>query len=231
MDNQSIYPEFTVYTAYALFKELTGLSASEEQFLDFAHITLNNKIGHNVEAFKIKVTPDEEGVVNMPCTIKRVVAIVEDEQVFDKWDFPLYEDGKIVIDAYADGSHGVAHEYHTYVNFRLLPPNRIKVSTEFTDQEIYAAMVAVLTDEKGNVLLNYRQVEGLIWYVAYMLVERDTYRGIKTMDLAYARQKAINAVLNAKVPEIISDNEWDQVLNEKVSFGRKSFNRDFMFNR
>lgn len=132
-------------------------------------------------------------------------------------------------DRATDASPSLTDNMNTYINYTFMPPNRIKVDDAMKGENIYVAAKAKLTDEEGGPLINMKQVLGVVWYVAYLKVQRDAFAGIQGMDLRYVRDKALTAVADAKVPENISNNEWNQIMDAKVSFGRKTFNKDFKF--
>ena len=85
---------------------------------------------------------------------------------------------------------------------------------------------ATIVGKDGMPLLNDKQVVAVAWYCAYLKIQRDMFAGIQSgVDLGYLRTKALALVADARVPEEFSDNEIEQILDAKVSMGRKGYGK------
>jgi hypothetical protein len=228
MINNSIYPEHKLYTAFALIGTLSGIKMDEERFLEFSHIALK-QIGYNVDIIKTKVLVEEEGTIHIPYDSKTIIAVSDDEGVFDSWEYSQWSDGYISYNRmgnmYKDLSPRINEGMRSFVNYNFIPPNVIMVDPILEEEELYVLSRAVIVDEDGLPMITFKQARAIAYYCLYMNEERKEFAGIQTVNLPNLRNKALNAMADARVPESVTDNQIDQVLDHKVSFGRKTFNK------
>lgn len=232
MENNSTYPEYSALTAYALLDDLTGLKLKEEQFLEYANLAIE-KIGHNVSVCKLIVNVEEEGTSFLPCDAASIIAVTDDDKTFGAWPVAEYQDGRVTYNRMGDSRKDFSPSNmlgrDTYLNYKFYAPNKLDVSNELEEETIFVLANVKMVDKEGNHLLFLKQAEALVWYAAYLYTQRNAFLGVPGIDLGYIRGKAMNAIADARVPDYVSDNSWDKILNAKASFGRKGYNKDFMF--
>jgi len=232
MKNNARYPEFTTLTAYALYPEITGLKIKEETFHDFAYFALD-KIGRNVEICKIQSKVEENGMVFLPCNVTQIKKVSDDFDSFDQWDAGVFDGDRVTFnrmgDTRGDLSPSTNRFDRQYIDFKFYSPNVVQVDERLEGKEIFILASAPMVNKKGEALLYYKQAEAVLYYVAYLHQQRNSFMGIQGIDLGYIRNRALNAIADARIPDHISDNEWNKVLDAKVAMGRKGFNKDFKF--
>jgi hypothetical protein len=232
MNNTEI-PEYTIYNSFALLGTLTGINLSESDFLTFARMA-TDKIKGTYLTVKCQSKPSKEGIIKLPCKTEFVKTVCDTESDFERWDAPWYDGksfaynrmGDRVINRSPEPSTGGRH----YVNFMFRKPAALLVDPGMFDRTLFALFSILVKDCDGNLLLNDKQMRAVVYYVAYLSTERDVFLGKKSqMDLMYIRDKALNAVADASVPNRISDNDLNRILRAMSSFDRKSFNKDKIF--
>lgn len=228
--NKPKLPSHHIYSAQAMLQELTGIDLNEDQFLEYANYALS-QIGRNVEWVKMKVVPDDLGEVELPCELLEVRCVADDDLIYGDWEVVnVGVDGKMRADrrtVRTNFNPSVYDGLNTMVNFSFTLPNLLRVSEDLCGEAIYVLGKAPLVDlTDGLPLLYEKQVLAVAWYCAYLKTQRDMFAGIEPgIDFAYLRTKALNLVADARVPESISDNEMEAILDAKVSFGRKSYGK------
>jgi len=232
MKNNARYPQYTTMTAYALFPEITGLDIKEETFHDFAHMAVD-KIGHNVDICKLKLEVPEDGRIYLPCEVTTIESVTDNVHFYDIWDAGEYDGDAVTYNRMGARKQDLSPSdligNREYVSYKFYAPNVVEVDKSLSGEEIFILAQTVLKNKQGEELLYYKQVEAVLYYVAYLLQQRNAFIGKQGIDLAYIRGKALNLLSDARVPDHISDNEINQVLDAKVSFGRKGYNKDFKF--
>jgi hypothetical protein len=230
--NNSTHPEYTIHTAQALYTDLVGLKINDQQFLEFANIGME-KIGKNIEPVKVVADVEDDGYCYLPCDAKQILSVTDDRSHFDSWEYSYFYEGEISFnrmgDRAIDRSPSLHADSRSYIDFNFMPPNKVRVDKTLAGEAIYIAAKMLLQDISGNYLINLKQAEALCYYVAYLKTQRDAFAGIQGIDLQYIRQRALNAITDARIPDEVSDNELDRMLDARASFGRKSFNKDFIF--
>lgn len=223
-------PKYHLYAAQAMMHELTGIDMNEDKFLEFSNYAIN-QFGRNVVDVKIKVQVEEGGNILLPCDVTEVKYVADDDYIYESWEVAELDPEETMRDnrLYLRPSFG-ASKYDgmsTPINFSFTEPRLITVSPSLVDEIIYVLAKCPIVDLSDNLPLLYeKQVIAVAWYCAYLKVQRDMFAGIEPpIDFAFLRQKALVLVADARVPESITDNEMDHVLNAKVSKGRKGYNK------
>lgn len=232
MENSSTFPEHSVYTALAMIDDLFGLDIEQSRFEEWAMIAIQ-KIGTNTELVKIQGTVEEGGVVELPCRAKIIKAVTSDLSVYSQWEgINVGADDMKVTDrhgsTFKDGSISGGLPKGNYVNFTPVSRTRLKVDDSLVGSYVYVLVYTSIEDEKGWPMFTQKQVEAIAYYVAYLYVQREAFRGIKLpVDLNWIKAEAGFKIGASKIPDYISDNAMNQILDAKTRFGRKRYNKDF----
>lgn len=228
--NKPALPTFHLYTAQTALHDLTGIDMGEDQFLEYSQYAID-QIGSNVEWVKMYVTVDSDGEIELPCDIDNVRFVADNEDIYQDWEVTdLGPDAKMMANRRHYRLNFQASKYDDMdspINFTFSKPRLLRVPESLVNETIYVLAQAPIVDlDDGLPLLYKKQVTAVAWYCAYLKTQRDQFAGIQSgVDLGYLRQKAIMMVMDSRVPETVTDNEIEHVLDAKTSFGRKGYGK------
>lgn len=214
--------------AYGLVNALYGLTATENDFEDIAlsgwarignkHTRLYRYIGDVVNgSLALPCNVDVIESVNVPIPDAQITSNHTDlNYIYSLWtegyiDFwkrnedPYFARGKYV--KYDEGN-GVLHFTHDYKNVMV----------------IYHGIIA--DDDTGLPLLNDKELDAVAAYVGYVLLRKEGIRKRNGDALKLAQDvkadwlRLCNA---ARVPEYLSQNDMDRILDVKVRWDRKTY--------
>ena len=231
IQNSADLPTFHLDSAFAMVDDLFGVKINKARFDEWARIAYR-KIGPNLKTGKLFVTVKSGGEVTLPCRVLAVEAVSMNPGTYNQWDVAILEGNiktygspdNFKVD-YSPGSSNVPGEY---VDFELIDRNTIKVNPNLKDCQLYILLKYIVTNSDGELLFTEKQIEAIAYYVAYLYTLRNTFAG-KGVGLGVSDAKTLagQAIAQARVPEYVSDNQWDEMLNMKVSANRKTFNTDY----
>lgn len=237
MENISNLPDHRIFTAMALLDTL-GVSMEYDMFLEFAQFALT-RVRPMCVTTKIIGEVDEYGLCDLPIDVKYIKAVSLSYGDFCSWktDQEILEangirttnrDGGSKTD-YSNSNHRVIGEY---VDFSLVDKSTIKITKGLTNSNIHVLCLAPLLDEEGMPMLTLKQVEALAYQIALLYAQRMMFQGCKGgLDIQYLTMQASRRTAQSRVPDYISDNAWNEILDVRHSHDRKSFNKDFKFRK
>lgn len=231
LENQAEFPQYQVWTALAMIEDLFGLDIPKTRFEEYAEYAFR-EIGTNIALVKTESTVLVNGYVKLPCDARIIKAVSSDLIVFSKWNAVNigYDDLKSIdgFYYYRDGSINNALPEGNYIDYDFIDTDTIKVDERLEGDKVYVLMYADYTDPDGWPMVTHKQALAIAWYAAFLHTQRELFRGIQMkVDFQYVRQEAFRKLAAARVPEYVSDNQMDQILNAKFSFNRKRYNTDF----
>jgi hypothetical protein len=233
MNNRADIPSYRIFTAQAMLKDRYGVEMNPDLFLEWARDAVR-RIGFNIDTIKVKTKAIEDGFVYLPCEAFVIRAVTVDWDVFGSWSaVEIGEDNYKIV----NNMGGVEKDHRNNPNvlkgnsidFEVVGNNVIQVSKEFEDRDVYVLVDAKITDAEGYPMVTEKQASAICDWCAFIFAQRNAFAGKKGMDVMYMKTVADMAIAGARVEEYVSDNEWDDVLDAKVSFGRKSYNRPFNY--
>lgn len=129
---------------------------------------------------------------------------------------------------------GLARKGDTgYIPYVLADDGVITVDKRFWDQPIAVAYTGLSVDTEGYPLITRKQANALAAITARVAALKAANKGDKNMAamLEYYMKTASRLKQAASIPEDISDNEIDSVLDAMTTFNRKSVNRPTKYSR
>lgn len=231
MRNIADIPTRTKWAALA-YLESFGIKLPDALFEEWAAWALDS-IGRNTAEIRVAAKVREDGEISLPCEIDSIKSVTLDVDIFETWKgTKIDEDGKNteIATAWMDLSPMSMRSDASYVDFEILDDNTLKVNPRLVDSYIYVRADALLVDKEGEQLFTDKQIRALSEYVIAFKAKRDYLSGNPTIDHVTAMKEAHKLVAASRVPTYVSDNEIDRILNVKVSFDRKMFNKDFKIN-
>lgn len=230
MDNSAIYPEFSPLAAINLVESLFGINIKQDRYDEWSLIALN-KIGRNYIIGEVYIEVDENGYVKLPCDFKLLESVSISNSRFTREKSTERESGITQTshfgDNYQDISVSKLEVKGSFVDFRWVRKDLLKVDPGLKGYTAIVKGHILVVDDEGNPLLNENQLEALAYYLAFLQTQRDAFRKVESIDLAYIKSESTRKIAAANVPVYVTQNEWDAMLNAKVSYNRKMFGRDF----
>jgi hypothetical protein len=119
-----------------------------------------------------------------------------------------------------------------YISYQL-EGKAIRVSAGYEGQRIALAFTGISTDLEGLPMITRKQSNALAAVAARVIAVRGANKGDKNLASMVEYYTGISGRLiqAASIPEDLTDNELDEVLNAKTSFNRKSINRPTKYSR
>ena len=235
--NNSVIKKYPFYTVLSHLRDMYGIEIPEDQF-EVMGISGWEKINNKeYQLYKISLKPEknEEGLgwyVPIPCNcdiIESVTAGFEDCQRTSTIEFnnalnssPIEEDNELI-------KHDVNSLYQSgkLVNYRVLG-DKLFVNENYPS--ITILYKGIYADDEGLPFLNIKEVEALASYCAFCHLKKNSYATVNPnlAQLAAAEQQNWMKLCSAaRVPQHLSQNEMDKVLNAKTSWNRKSYNKSY----
>jgi len=237
LENHAEFPKYKVWTALAMIEDLFGLDIPKTRFEEYAEYAFK-EIGTNIALIKTEGTILEGGYIKLPCDARIIKAVSMDLITFSKWNaINIGQDNLKSIDGfyyYQDASRSTALPQGNYVTYNFIDSDTIQIDPSLYNGDslvgdyAYVLMYADYMDEEGWPMVTHKQALAIAWYCAFLHSQRELFRGIEMkVPFEYVQKEAFRKLAAAKVPEYISDNEMDQILNAKFSFNRKRYNTDY----
>ena len=237
MENKANRPDQSMNVAYAMLGVL-GIKLKYDDFLDFSYLAFN-VVRPYCFSSKIPCIVGADGRCDLVVDMKYIRAVSTMENTFEQWRTVQTlnsEDGVVITDQFErskiDFSAPNDRVFGEYVDFEVEDKSTVIVTQYLSGKIVYILGLAPLLDTGNLPLLTTRQVEALVYQIAVLHVQKQLFLGCKPdMDIAYISQKAARKTAQSRVPDLITDNEWDEILNIRASFDRKVFNKDFKFKK
>jgi len=230
----------------SVLKTMYGMHMDEYDYLDIAVDTLRNIKHFGTTEYLSFITVDSSGKAMLPCNMDSIDAVTTQEMgrkaFASRVEFDM--DGIVGTDTYYSmegtikalgltarpglaGSSGKG-----YISYQL-DGKTISVGREHAGQRIALAFTGIATDLEGLPLITRKQSNALAVVAARVLAVRGANRGDKNLASMVEYYTGISGRLiqAASIPEDLTDNELDEVLNAKTSFNRKSINRPTKYSR
>lgn len=225
---------FNINSTYGLCESLYGVTPDENEFEDLA-LEAWSRIGTKHTRLYRFVGSVENKTLQLPCNsigdeqlIESVHVPIPDAQItsnstnhpfeniwiesyIDHWikrDDPYFERGKLV--RYDEGDHELyfAHDY----------------------PKVLVIYHGILADEDGLPLINEKEQRAIAAFIAYHYLYKDGIkkRDANTIKLAQVvKEDWLRGCNAARVPEHMSQNDMNAILDAKTSWNRKNYGKSF----
>lgn len=212
---------------------LYGVEINEDDAIEIALIGWN-KIGNKqCKLYRYRVTPNCIDLsIQLPCNCDEIEAVTYD-----------YEDWNYTSSKYIDGDYNSqftehyiearkSHEDPLYTSGRYVKYERVG-DTLYLDKDygpINILYKGVELDENDLPYLNHKEVEALACYIAYTERFKQGWALHNTAMLQEAQlleQRWLKLCDAARVPTYLNQNDANRILDAKVSFNRKIFNKSY----
>ena len=224
---------FNINTVYGLVETLYGITPNESNFEDIVMngwSYINNK---HTRLYRYMADADENGILDLPCNVDVIESVhipmpdakmTSNKTVFNEIN-TLFTEGYIdawkrLEDPYWTRGKLVKYDEGNNQLFFARPYKNIMV--------VYHGIIA--DEETGLPLVTDKEIKALAAYVAYASLYREGIQKrnpdiIKFAQTIYADWlKLCNA---ARIPEHLSQNEMDSILDVKTRWDRKQYGRSY----
>ena len=224
---------FNINTLYGLVETLYGITPNESNFEDIVMngwSYINNK---HTRLYRYVADADKDGVLDLPCNVDVIESVhipmpdakmTSNKTVFNEIN-TLFTEGYIdawkrLEDPYWTRGKLVKYDEGNNQLFFARPYKNIMV--------VYHGIIA--DEETGLPLVTDKEIKALAAYVAYASLYREGIQKrnpdiIKFAQTIYADWlKLCNA---ARIPEHLSQNEMDSILDVKTRWDRKQYGRSY----
>lgn len=222
-----------IKAAYGLCDSLYSITPDENGLEDLL-LTAWNKIGtKHTRLYKFEGAV-ENGILKLPCNLEDVDLIesvhipVPDAQVTsNSTNFPWQN---IWIESYIDRFPKSSDPY--FHSGKLVKydkgDNELYFSRNYP--KVMVIYHGILADEEGLPLVNDKELTAIATFVAYASLYRE---GIKKRDTnliklaQVVKEDWLRACNAARIPDHLSQNDMDTILDAKTSWNRKSYNLSY----
>lgn len=222
-----------------------GMTMNEFDYLDLAINELRDIKNFAITQYLAILTVDSEGFVDLPCNLHDIDALVTVRMGLKTYtDREKYEMSDVTTDDYYSAvaiMDNVGHGYFGLTEGRVgegfipysLVGKRLKVSPELAEEKVALAFTGVGVDPEGYPKITRKQANAIASAAAYSILFKRVMIGDKNAAalLELQRQEKGRLKQAASIPEDISDNEINQVLDVQTSFNRKNYKRPTKFGR
>ena len=230
----------------SVLKTMYSLHMDEYDYLDIAVDTLRNIKHFGTTEYVSFITVDSSGKAMLPCNMDSIDAVTTEEMgrkaFATRVQFDM--DGIVGTDTFysmegtmkalgLSGPSGLAGAFGKgYISYQL-EGKAIRVSSGYEGQRIALAFTGISTDLEGLPMITRKQSNALAAVAARVIAVRGANKGDKNLASMVEYYTGISGRLTqaASIPEDLTDNELDEVLNAKTSFNRKSINRPTKYSR
>lgn len=228
--------QYPFNTAYTQLRQLYGLELNPDEFETLGLIAWD-KIGNKqLRWYKYQTEPTQtesgEFYVDLPCNCELIEAVTADYEDYQKTT-PTTLAGNNQsgwIEGYVE-----SRKYNTAFNYSsgkfikyAREGNSLRLADKFNLVNILYR--GVIVDPEGLPYLNEKEIDAIAAYCAYAIdykqarLTRDQF----TFQLAQlSEQKWLKLCTQARVPDHITQNEMDEILNVQTSWDRKRFGKSF----
>ena len=219
------------HTAYTYIQTNYGLNIDQLEFESSGMIAYD-KIGNKQTEIKEFVGDVVNGELELPCDVTSIEAVfgnfIDSQKTSNKQRWPQVITNYIEqYIEYWKYNKSLLYDYGVLLNYQM------RENTLLFDKDYKNVLVLYrkqILDEEGFPYINSKEVEAIAAYCAYTdlykqaIRTRDpnTYQMAQNIKLEWAR-----LCERARVPEKVSQNDMNRILDVMTSFDRKSYGKSF----
>ena len=218
-------------TAYTYISSLYGITMDHNEF-ETVGLIAYDKIGNKQTEIKGEFFDTINGQIELPCDVLSIEAVFAEfpDMVTTSNLERFPQVASSFIERYIN--YWKINESLLYNDGKLLKYTQVGSTLHF-DKDYRNVLVlyrANLVDGEGHPYINTKEAEAIAAYCAYTYMKK---QAIRTKDqgaaqLATSFQQEWGRLLSrARVPEKVSQNDLDKVLDAMVSMDRKAVNKSY----
>lgn len=245
--------DLNLLAAYPIMHRKYNITMSETDFIEEAYIAFKeiNSIPVKYYYYTAKPLSIDNMSVKLPCNVYRILSVTsaplngDDYRDIEPYKAPLSQpkDRKELTQNILIGNSDLqTYQLNdtpyvglgTYLAYEWGSDEHIIIAdTRLVDSDIHIVYEGIAVDEEGLPMITRKHAQAIAVKVAYTYAIRKVFMGDPTMTqiLPLLTQEAARLTQAAAIPEHITDNELDNMLNEHTRFDRKRYNKGFKFRR
>jgi hypothetical protein len=228
--------QYPFKSVYPHAKEFYGIELSPDSFENIAIVAWDKIGNYRYRLYHLQTEPikDSAGAwyVDLPCNVDFIEAVTANYEDYQKTT-PMHSDG-YVQNEWVEGYIETRRFNNNFGYFpgkfikHVIDGNRLYIGEGFESINIFYK--GVLADDEGLPSLTEKEVDAIAAFCAYSdlykrsIVSRD--RGLLEMALV-VKADWEKKCTQARVPNHMSQNELDQILDASTSWDRKRFGKSF----
>lgn len=221
--------------AMVLANQMYGVNMQSDDFEELGLIKFN-KIGNKrCKLKKVILTVGQDGITELPCDCDQIEAITygfEDAM----YNSPIYQEGdfaSIATEHYIEArklSRDPYYQSGRYVKYRIVDDQHIQITEAPKGTKVLLLYKQYIMDNEGLPMITDDEALAIATYVASIDYLK---RGLKTNNQALItlskelERKTAIYTDQARIPEYLSQNELNEILDASVSHDRKLYNKSF----
>jgi len=248
----SFEPTLNIMAAYPILKDEYGIKLQEHDFLEKAYQAFKDINSIPVKYYKYVQKPQsgDTMILDVPCNLYKLLSLTTTPLHDDGYDdLEPYKYTRYEVDSNKEFMNTVLGNsdlktYHfndspnvglgTYLQYEWIDETALKLYDEnLFDTEIYMIYEGIEVDDKGLPKITRKHANAIAAKVALMVTKKKMFKGdpAAAQILPWITQESARLIQSAAIPEAITDNQLDEMLNEMKRFDRKRYNRSFKFRR
>lgn len=224
------------YYIAVLLEQLYGITLPDEEFEEIG-LTAWNLIGNKrYRLYRYSACPDSEGKIELPCNADIIEAVTYD---FEDWNYvtndtPNGDTNSAYVESYIE----VRKEFQDpmYIKGRFAKYRQVGNTLYFNHPytKVNILYKGEVLDEDGLPEVTDKEARAIATYCAYVTKFKEGLMTNNTSILEVANllnSKWNTQVDQARVPEYLSQNEMDQILDAASNWNRKIHNKSYKYTR
>ncbi len=224
---------FNINTVYGLVETLYGITPNESNFEDIVMngwSYINNK---HTRLYRYVADADKDGVLDLPCNVDVIesvhIPMPDAKMTSNKTVFN--EINTLFTEGYIDAWKRLEDPYWTRGKLVKYDEGNNQLFFARPYKNIMVVYHGIIVDEEtGLPLVTDKEIKALAAYVAYASLYREGIQKRNPDIMQFAQTiyadwlKLCNA---ARIPEHLSQNEMDSILDVKTRWDRKQYGRSY----
>jgi len=231
-----MYPKF-------LLKDLYDIDMHEDDYGERAYNIFRaiGNIATGIHQFHFTIGDDLK--IELPCNCEFIEAISTDENLLMKQEDLVVYSSNTHVSPNAFLADIISNESlrRVYVpQASNLHPTGIYLPYELHGRTVYftkeqagtkAFIIyrGVLVDEQNNPILHRKEAEAMAAQLAFLYTQKQVFMRDPAASgiLAYIKPEASRLMAAAKIPEYVSQNQWNRIFSAKTRHDRKVYNTGY----
>jgi len=241
-------------SAYMILKRRYGIDITPDDFIEEAYLAFKeiNSVPVKYYYYVTKPSDPDSMAIQLPCNLYRILSITSTPMNSDGFkDIEPYMEFRNNRDAKTQFYNILAGNsdlktYHlndtpytglgTYIKYEYIEgeDSTIQIMDKrLFDKEIHIVFEGIAVNKEGLPLITRKHAVAIAAKVALVFATRMSFKGNQAMVqmVPFLQQESARLAQAAAIPEHITDNELDEMLNEFSRYERKRYNRSFKFRR
>ena len=234
-----------MYSKY-LLKDLYDIDMQPDDYVERAY-NVFRAIGNIATAiYSFKFTIDSTGCIDLPCNVEFIEAVSTGQDNLSESTglTMLYSNENIspngfMADIILDKANKISvpqtsilHATGNFIPYQLMgkPGHyKLKFGAEYVNSQCVCIYRGILVDCDDNPLLFRKEAEAIAAQLAFLDTQKKVFmRDPNAMPvLAYIKAEANRMMAAAKVPEYITQNQWNRVFSALTSHNRKVYHSSY----